>query len=192
MYRGWNIAACDYKSTNERVQQKLAQGWYTAWNHPAGTIRRSHVDPMLVQRIRRWPKIRSTQGQRTGPAGVGPTLIPKWLKFVWLLWHFKVLFAEAELASFTMFVEAVLASFTMFVEAALASFTIFVEAVLASFTMFVEAVLTSFTMFAGAALASFTMLAEAALASFTMFAVAAWHHLQCLQKLHWHHLQCFL
>ena len=29
---------------------------------------------MLVQRLRRWPNIRSTQGQRTGPAGVGPTL----------------------------------------------------------------------------------------------------------------------
>ena len=49
MYKGWKIAACDYKSTNEKVQPKLAQGWYTAWNHPAGTIRRSHVDPMLVE-----------------------------------------------------------------------------------------------------------------------------------------------
>ena len=30
VYKRWKIAACDYKSTNEKVQPKLAQGWYTA------------------------------------------------------------------------------------------------------------------------------------------------------------------
>ena len=35
MYRGWNIAACVYESTNEKVQPKLAQGWYTRLKPPS-------------------------------------------------------------------------------------------------------------------------------------------------------------
>ena len=38
-------------------------------DYPAGTIRWSHVDPMLGQRRRRWANIRSAWGQRIVPAG---------------------------------------------------------------------------------------------------------------------------